>query len=381
MKSLLFSFFFLLFAMAINAQSQTNTYKKRGKVYFSAQQLNDFELGTASDTNVWVIRNADLSEKRIRIKYIANPTDSIIHTKSMLGNMYRYSAYSRDTLAQIGYENNLTKVHYSHPIILTPYPNVLGYSFQGSFYGSGVYCEKSNLKEFGRYSITLSAEGQLVLPEGDTIQNVRCYSIKKDYISVYSELTSDMEKENEDTISGYALDSVLTAMFSQSTPQKDEILLWYADGYAYPIIEGHLIKRYGIRERNSETDFFYIPLSEQEYDEELAQRQQEESRLSNMNNGSFGSRSIGRGRDIGSGIITRNSNQEYSIEMLLSEASHVSYKIYNALGICIQEVDRGVAPAGMFHDTYQLEKYQQGTYILAVILNGQTVNSIKINSI
>lgn len=102
--------FITIFSLPSNAQSQVPLSKESLSSTFSAYKLDDFEVGTASDTNVWIVQDADLMQRPMTIKYRPVRTDSASQMKSVLRNQYYFNFVSRDTLVLNGFENNWTKI-------------------------------------------------------------------------------------------------------------------------------------------------------------------------------------------------------------------------------------------------------------------------------
>ena len=372
--------FITIFSLPSNAQSQVPLSKESLSSTFSAYKLDDFEVGTASDTNVWIVQDADLMQRPMTIKYRPVRTDSASQMKSVLRNQYYFNFVSRDTLVLNGFENNWTKINYLEPIVIMPFPAEAERGKEGLYYGCGIYCEKKQVKEYGTYFVTLNASGSLVLPEGDTIPNVKCYSIRKKFTRYYYDLSSDMENIKEDTLKRLALDSMVFASYRNGIPQEEEVLLWYKDGYAYPIIEGHRLPNEHAAGKSLNHTFFYTPLSEQVHDAELAKNEEKRNAQSKANKEGYAYGNGSRIGNITSRIVQNKSPLDYCVEINLPESADVSYSLYNTSGICIQKIDRGMVSAGRYFDTFTIKEPMPGTYILSVLLNDNVSSSLKINT-
>lgn len=91
----------------------------------------------------------------------------------------------------MGFENPTTFISYQQPELLFVYPMFQGRTISKYFEGKGNYCNHFNIHLCGKVIVKADASGILILPGGDTIQNVlRTYTHKY----VHQKMTSQKEK-------------------------------------------------------------------------------------------------------------------------------------------------------------------------------------------
>ena len=215
--------------------------------------------GQAGSGVVW-----DFSELTVkRKKYFRRHTqdgeavDSISATD--YGTRYYYNV-REDGVWETGYENNQTRLSYNLPIKNISFPTIYGDSCGGLFHGTGLYCDRQQMRAFGSWFLTADAEGSLILPSGDTLTHVlRIHLQKKISSRFYPTDSIRLALEPFDT------DSILFNQATDTAIIVTDNYRWYAQGYRYPVLECQLAYPESNPDNKATLAFYCSPDNQEEY--------------------------------------------------------------------------------------------------------------------
>ncbi|MBQ9215244.1 MAG: hypothetical protein IJ159_00625 [Prevotella sp.] len=195
-------------------------------------QANGFDL---QDKNkVWSLEEMDLSSKTIKIEY-TNAGDTL--TGLERGNR-TYFQQTDKGISIIGSENVQTLISYDMPETWLQFPMQQGDSVCGYFNGTGKYCDRLFMRRFGTYLTKADAQGEIVLPEGDTLRNVlRLHTVR--YVGTITAPIDTMKYKKP----AFTVDSIITHLAPNTARMREDVYRWYADGYRYPVLEATIVSQ------------------------------------------------------------------------------------------------------------------------------------------
>lgn len=166
-----------LFPLCVYSQTLNTSYNlPRSGDKLMKCQITTIQPNKGGNQQVWNFTDIKLQDANYELKYEAQGNDTIIATEHR--TMYYYQK-SGDSLFCIGYENPTTFIIYQKPELLFAFPISQGHTVYDYFEGKGNYCNYLDIHLRGKTTITADASGKLILPDGDTIQNVlRTYTHK-----------------------------------------------------------------------------------------------------------------------------------------------------------------------------------------------------------
>ncbi|MBO5186681.1 MAG: T9SS type A sorting domain-containing protein [Prevotella sp.] len=275
--------------------------------------------------------------------------------------MYYY--HTTDTaIALTGFENNTTKVSYDKPEKIITFPMVYGDSVSGYFHGTGSYCDKVALRNFGCYKTKADAFGVLISPDGDTIRNVLRIHTEQ---NIYEEHLH-IDSMGSMSQSPYTDMQIKEHMDTTHAVMRNDIYKWYAPGYRYPILETLKTFTYENGIENSLTTAFYYPPSEQrylEYDNEN-RKIQEQLLLSGGDTRNPVSGNIGFTYN-----VYISNNDKISLEYQLLSDAGISYYIYTPDGKTIFNSGVKNQSPGIYKEYFNLTGYSKGIYLIDIHVN------------
>ncbi len=185
---------------------------------------------------LWDLGQCKLGTKRIRQWFSSeNQTDTLeclsLNTRS------RYM-FRSDTIFHTGHENNLALMYYTHPLPNMKMPMSLGDSISGLFQGWGIYCERLYLRVSGRGHTVADACGTLILPTGDTLQNVlRLRTERVTTLAPIDSIHSPQKLSQVALTTPLSEEEILFRLHGQLPLVTDWTYTWYAPGWRYPVAE------------------------------------------------------------------------------------------------------------------------------------------------
>lgn len=323
----------------------------------------------------WDISNIDIIGSH-RVKYReANDSSSMV--VGIENRTMNYYSYSGDTLYLNGFENNSTKLCYSHPEMMLRFPFNLGEHVEKYFHGCCMFSENTMLRVYGNSESTVDAVGYMLLPSGDSLKNVvRVHKKKTVGERAVAAVKSFRElKSFVDSIAPFNSDSIRLLLHSDSTVSTIDSYYWYAAGYRYPILRTDII--YDCFGKCSSLSAYYNPPEKQL----LANDYTNESIRSNL-------------KGYGISEMVRNSNDnvgskgvsaiDYTVSFTpgnviltytLPEDSHVIALLCDIRGIVYRQQDEYGGKDITNAMTINSNGLRNGEYILYINVNGQLYHS------
>lgn len=204
------------FVMAQNALTSTLNMMRDSDVV-EKQLLKFFEPGVNGKHIIWNFKDTKVINKEYTVRYMRASDGTLYEIEPELIRTY---CLENDSLFMTSYQNPLTFLNYTSPILTMKYPFEYGSSYSFPFMGSGKYCGKNAIALSGSTNVSVDAEGIIICPNNDTLHNV---------VRVHELRTSSM---------GMSKDSVMSDSTSKIVEIED-IYKWYARGYRYPLYETH----------------------------------------------------------------------------------------------------------------------------------------------
>jgi len=328
-------------------------------------QITTIQPNRGGIQQIWDFTEIKLRDADYELKYETQGNDTIIATEHH--TMYYYQK-SGDSLFCVGYENPTTYIVYQNPELLFAYPIFQERTIYDYFEGKGNYCNYLDIHLCGKTTITADASGILILPGGDTIQNVlRTYSRK--YIHQRMQPLSKINNMlSTDTISFIIdADSIDYLIANDSIHLETKTWRWYADGYRYPIIETviSVVYKFGIPHEHLSTSFAYLP-SEQYYNLSYDTKNQERVNLNQER--------IWKMSNPLNGNITQNAPINYklytdregylNVDYQLEQNNKVSLLLYDLEGRQLFAKHYISQSYGHYHEIVNMEGQPNGKYLL-----------------
>jgi hypothetical protein len=144
------------------------------------------------------------------------------------------------------------------PELLLQFPVQYGDSTFGYYNGNGKYCDRLAISAMGTVSSKADAYGRVIIPGGDTLNNVlRVHTVKK-IASGSMPLVFHGETPPETFVTN---DSINYRLANDTVMLELETYRWYMEGYRYPVFETvkSTTNRQGQEQEYFATAFFYPP--------------------------------------------------------------------------------------------------------------------------
>lgn len=241
MKEKILFFTFSFIAIILNAQNSQqlniirNAYRVSDKIV--KQQVEYRDPGSCGRGLFWNFGMIQPINEEYSLSYLPKAG---IDTNLICGlehNTRYYYRQQKDSIWATGFENSTTYMDYVKPELRLKFPFVYGDTLFSCFEGRGQYCHRLSLKVTGFTRVEADAEGELLLPNRETVKKaLRVHSLR-----YYTETGKDSIEMVLDT---YA---------------------WYAAGIRYPVFESiktNLIKKASKQAKDTTvftTSFYYPP--------------------------------------------------------------------------------------------------------------------------
>lgn len=257
---------FLLLAMVISLQLSAQltlnraTHSPRTGDCIIKQQVVFQSPGMEGLGLLWDFSDLENIKDNYTLKYIApsESSDTIIGIEHRVMSFYMLSG---DSLLSKGSENPTTSIKFSKPEILLIYPFPYGRSVTSYFTGTGNYCGQLDINLAGKLVVTADAMGAIVLPGGDSLQNVLRVHAKR---KILSDLTSMNWRHAANMKSKFCTlqnDSINWYLINDSSYIEIDTWQWYAAGYRYPVFESikNVLWESGKVHESSSLSYYYPP--------------------------------------------------------------------------------------------------------------------------
>jgi len=213
MKKLILSFITFFVSLGLHAQnSQTlttgrNAYRATDQLV--KQQVAFKDPGSSGKNLNWDFSTLQSINENYTLNYFIPDSTNMTRLCGQEHNTRYYFRQQHDSLQAVGYENSTTYMEYTAPELRMHFPFVYGDTLFSYFTGNGEYCHRIPLAVKGYTRIIVDAEGDLKLPEFETVKKaLRVHTLRH-----YTETGKDSMEMTLDTYS------------------------WYAAGIRYPVFE------------------------------------------------------------------------------------------------------------------------------------------------
>lgn len=327
------------------------------------KQAVEYSLNIEDTTSnvVWDLDNMKelTGKRRVRFREVKGQAPLIFGVE---GNTRFYYESKNDSLLVWGFENNLEKEVYDIPSVQLHTPLKLGDRINGIFHGRKICCERFFSRVFGTWSVEVDGMGIMLLPQGDTLQNViRVHYTEKKAQQQYSNISTEKELiAYLDSLPQFNGDSI-TAFMKDSVLMTRDVYRLYSVGYRYPIFETIITRGNEVKQVES----FYLSPDIQEIFEDISNEEircllsQIKNKKSRAENTSPMSRCD----------LTMNGNN-LLVSFDLSERADVECMISDPLGLVLFK-KYGHFEAGNGNElVLDCSSLRSGTYVLYMNVNG-----------
>lgn len=371
------SIFLLLYALIASAQIDIRYNISRAGDELIKQQVEYKDPGREGQNVIWdfgklksindeyslVYTSPYLIDKS---KYILGwdtiPSKEVKDGELIIGTEHNTMYYYRikdNGMYVLGHENPTTILKYTQPMLFMTYPTNYKQAKTEEYTSKGLYSSRIPFNTNGNIQIHADAFGKIVLPSGDTLNHV--LRIK----------TIQTIQETIKKISGEQIE-VSTILESYK---------WYAKGYRYPIFE--TVKSYKAEDKENtngfETAFFFPPQDHLYLDDDPDNLAVLDS-LWNMNQKA---EEIDTNNPIKQTPLTYNFYPNpvetiLNIEYFIEQPTPVTITLYSLDGRLVKTTNRKSQLQGLYHEQIDCTTLSQGTYILKIQTNTNTLTSDKI---
>lgn len=328
--------------MAVCLQSQnTQTLTTDRNAYRAAdlivkQQVEFKDPGSSGKSLYWDFRIVQPINENYSLNYFIPDSTFMDKLCGQEHNTRYYYLQHADSLWAVGFESSTTYMKYIKTELKLRFPFAYGDTLFSCFEGKGQYCHRLNLAVKGYTRVEADAEGDLMLPEFETVKKaVRVHTLRH-----YTETGKDSVEMILDT---YA---------------------WYAEGIRYPVFESvrtNLIKRAGKQCEQAKdttiytTSFYYPPALQvtQVQTEELPEQNNEEL---------TGAAAVFTEAQLMPNPVTDNLYLNYK----LIRNAQVWFTVHSIGGIPLCQTTPQNLPAGYHNTTVDMSHLITGTYTLYV---------------
>ena len=286
--------------------------------------------------------------------------------------MYYYRV-KNDTLLCLGHENPITLMHNVKPLLLITYPFDYKQKIEQSFESKSIYSSKKKVETYGNISVESDAYGKMILPSGDTLNNVT--RIKT--IQIIND-TSNIKKNKHPSTD-------ISEVFRKQSQKKESIkhhkqleaetYSWYVKGYRYPIFEA--IQSFEIidslKTKTFTTAYFYPPVEHYYLDNDPENLSVLDS-LNNITSPSVPTSWIDENftYNYGPNPASTILNIEYNLEQ---EAS-VVITLYSSVHGIVKTIPLKNRQRGLYTETIDCSALLPGVYIIKFDVKDESVSNV-----
>lgn len=176
-----------------------NAYRAADQIV--KQQIEFKDPGSTGKDLNWDFSAIQPINEEYSLKYFIPDSTQMTRLCGLEHNTRYYYRQQRDSLQATGYENSTTFMEYKVPELRIRYPFRYGDTLFSYFVGEGQYCHRLQLAVKGYTRIIADAEGELKLPDFETVKKaLRVHTLRH-----YTETGKDSVEMTLDTYSWYAV--------------------------------------------------------------------------------------------------------------------------------------------------------------------------------
>ena len=184
-----------------------NAYRAADQIV--KQQVEFKDPGSSGRNLTWDFSMLQALNEEYKLDYFIPDSLQMNRLCGMEHNTRYYYLQQADSLWAVGFENSTTFMEYIIPELKLKFPYAYSDTLFSQFEGKGQYCNRLNLAVKGYTRIIADAEGELKLPQSESVKK----ALRVRTIRHYTETGKDSIEMTLDT---YA---------------------WYAEGIRYPVFE------------------------------------------------------------------------------------------------------------------------------------------------
>lgn len=324
-----------------------NAYRPADRIV--KQQVEYKDPGASGKEISWDFRLVQPINEDYQLDYFI--PDST-HMDTLCGkehNTRYYYSQKRDSLWAIGFENSTTLMEYLKPELKLRFPFGYGDNLRSNFEGTGQYSHRLDLKVKGYTRVEADAEGELLLPDFETVKR----ALRVHTLRYYTQTGRDSIVMQLDT---YA---------------------WYADGVRYPVFESittKLIKKAHNppsplgEETGGEVDttvfttsFYYPP--------ELQTSQVQTDPIPEIAETLHGAEAVFTEATMQPNPVVSNLYINYK----LTRSANIWFSVHNNAGIPVHQTKPQARPVGNNYITINMSNIMTGTYTIYVHVDDMVI--------
>lgn len=378
MKPHLILFLFSCSTYSVQGQISIKNNSIRPHDEIIKQQVEYKDPGRTGEDVLWNFAQLKLINKEYKLKYEApeiKPDSLYILGKDtiwdkglkdnelVIGIEHKTRYYYRsknNMLFLLGHENPTTLLHYKEPLQVFDYQMDYQMGFSNSYSSDARYSNRIDLNSQGELSVLADATGKMILPSGETLNNVIRIKTTQTFL----------EAKKEDSI----------PIINRKLNMEVETYRWYAKGYRYPIFETiHTINK---NEEGEDADYFktafFYPPQEHYYlwddKDNLAvldslENAGEQNKTPNHSGGNMDPQFF-----FAYNCYPNPVENNLSIEYLLENETNVQISLIDMNGRIIKEIQPQKREVGMYFETIDCNSLPKGNYILKLKVNDEFIN-------
>ncbi len=357
---------YVLLPVSANAQTRHTVNSVRDGDVLDRCQISLFSLGTKGDSVVWDISDISVINDKEKTVYVAadDEPEIIAEYNNTLYNKYTNKG---DSVLLNGYGDSNTKVNLSIPEILFCGNMSSKDIINGVFHGSAVYSERIMARIYGAYTLEQDAAGIIILPDNDTLVQVRRVHTKK---HIKEERLPQIKSEKDlsvyvDSICKYNNDSIRHRLYNGNVPVEQDIYRWYAEGYRYPILETIITGFLG-KSPKYIAAYYYPPEGQEKLDDE-------ENKEIRKNIASDKISKVGEyknGNDILLDYSVSVNGKDITIDCTLEENATIKALVCDVRGIVYKSTSEMHVEKGFYSTNIDCGSLRNGNYVLYLNVNG-----------
>lgn len=282
--------------------------------------------------------------------------------------MYYYHV-KNDTLFCLGHENPITLMHNTTPFPLMMYPLNYKQRVDCKFESEGIHSSQNKTNTFGDISIESDAYGKMILPTGDTLNNVirvkttqiindtSCvkFNIKPNNIMFNKRLNKKAEKYHKQ-IEAYTYS-------------------WYVQGYRYPVFETVQVFEIidSLKNPTFDAAYFYPPVSHYYLDNDLDNTVV----LDSLNNEKAPNTPTSWiNLNFSHNFWPNPVSTELNIEYKLEQGANVSITLYSSVHGIVKTIPVKHMDVGLYKEIIDCSALFPGAYVIQFNVENESVSNI-----
>lgn len=326
------------FGMAQNTLTSTLNMMRDSDVV-EKQQLKFIDPGVNGKHVIWNFKDVKVLKREYTVRYMRASDSTLYEIEPELIRTYRLE---NDSLFMTSYQNPLTFLNYSSPILTMKFPLEYGGAYSFPFKGGGKYCGKNAIALSGSTNVSIDADGIIICSDKDTLRNV---------VRVHELRTSSM---------GMSKDLEMSDSISQVVEIED-IYKWFARGYRYPVFETHTFSYFQNADmiKTMQTAFRCLP----DKQKMLNDAANNKITIQDSINGNSNKQDIIR-------FEVENNDNVVTLKYSLTQKAKVFAMISGVLGEVYRKVSRTDNPGEDYSLVLDCNGLRWGDYILYINVNG-----------